>query len=316
MKKKILSIAVLAASLILTACGENEKKPVESGTPTTSKKAGSSKVPSSVHVHTYNESVWEHDDNNHWHPATCGHDNQKGSQAAHTWQENYSDATHVPVAATCDTAGKAFKKCTVCGHIVEVAIPALGHEFAPIANTTVTEAGKTEWYKVECARHDATGIGFSALKYTAISGSNKDTSNATLKLNTNGDYVDYVINVPSELAMANCTIWMHGWVDYFKDGSTNNDQRGFFSGKVDASNGNFKFTVNENVVTITNTKTYEEMGLKKGDGSNQNASTFGFVEVGASAIKAGENTIRYERTESYNMNIDAIYFVAPVTTAA
>ncbi|MBP5091082.1 MAG: hypothetical protein J6328_00775 [Bacilli bacterium] len=315
MKKNIFSIAAIAAALILGACGNNDT-PAESAAsqkPTSSKTASSKPA---AHTHTFDETRWETNEEGHWHPATCEHTSQKGSYAAHTLVDWDGDATHVPAAATCTTPGKAFKKCSTCGHIKEIAIPALGHDFDMVPESTVTEADKTEWYKVACSHGDAAGIGFSAVKYTAISGSNKDTSNATLKLNTNGNYVDYVINVPADVAMANCTIWMHGWVDYFKDGSTNNDQRGFFSGKADCPDGNFKFTVNSNVVTITNTKTYEEMGLKEGDGSNNNASTFGFVEVGASAIKEGENTIRYERVESYNMNIDAIYFIAPVAAHA
>ncbi len=323
MKKTFFSLIAVVSALVLAGCGEPKPDAGSaSAAPTSSKKDNSSKVPSSKHVHTFNEAIWDHNDEQHWHPATCEHTTVKGSAADHEWEDYAGDATHVAVAATCETAGKSFKKCKVCGHIKEVAIPALGHNFEVVANSTVTEENKTEWYKVACSRGDAAGIGFSALKYVE-SGStssdafgNKDDSGATLKMNKNGNYVDYVINVPSELAMANCTIWMHGWVDYFKDGSTNNDQRGFFSGKGDCPDGNFKFTVNESVVTITNTSTYEEMGLKEGDGSNNNASTFGSVKVGASAIKAGENTIRYERVESYNMNIDAIYFVAPVAAHA
>ena len=322
MKKKIFSLIAVAAALVLAGCGETQPDASSAGaTPTSSKKATSSKIPSSKHEHTFNEAVWDHNETQHWHPATCEHTTAKGSVADHDF-EDFTDATHTPVAAGCETPGKAYKKCKVCGYIKEVTIPALGHNFEPVANTTVTAEGMTEWYQVKCSRNDATGIGFSALKYVANGStssdpfSNKDNTGATLKMNKNGNYVDYVINVPSELAMANCTIWMHGWVDYFKDGNTNNDQRGFFSGKNDCPDGNFKFTVNESVVTITNTSTYEEMGLEKGDGSNDNASTFGFVKVGASAIKAGENTIRYERVESYNMNIDAIYFIAPVAAHA
>lgn len=323
MKKKIFSLIAVAAALVLAGCGEAQSDASSAGAAPTSSKKGttSSKIPSSKHEHTFNEAIWDHNETQHWHPATCEHTTAKGSAADHDF-EDFTDATHVPVAAGCETPGKTFKKCKVCGYIKEVTTPALGHDFVKVDNTTVTEENKTEWYKVACSRGDAAGIGFSALKYVA-SGStssdafeNKDNTGATLKMNKNGNYVDYVVNVPSELAMANCTIWMHGWVDYFKDGSTNNDQRGFFSGKNDCPDGNFKFTVNESVVTITNTSTYEEMGLEKGDGSNNNASTFGFVKVGASAIKAGENTIRYERVESYNMNIDAIYFIAPVAAHA
>ena len=274
-----------------------------------SKKGSSSKKPVSSHTHTYDETKWETNEEGHWHPATCGHASSKGSYAAHTFKDWAGDATHVNKDATCTESGKKYQKCDVCGYVKEITIAALGHDFVEVADSKVAEANHTEWFKVECSRKDAKGIGFNAMKYTSTSESftNKDKSDATLKMGANGQYVEYKINVPGE--MKNARIWMHGWVDYFKDGSTNNDQRGFFSGKSDAPDGNFKFTVNDAVVTIDNRKTYEEMGLQVGDGSNNNASTFGFVEVGSSALKKGENIIRYERTESYNMNIDGIYFI-------
>ena len=317
MKKKIFSLIAVAAALVLAGCGEAQSDASSAAAAPTSSKKGntSSKVPSSKHEHTFNEAVWEHDENQHWHPATCEHTTAKGSAAAHDLEDYAGDATHVPVAATCETAGKAFKKCKVCGYIKEIVIPALGHSFEPVANTTVTAEGMTEWYQVKCARNDATGIGFSALNYVD-SGStssdafaNKDKSGATLKMNKNGNYVDYKITLTE--AMPNVRIWMHGWVDYWKDGSNNNDQRGFFIGQNGAdadetASPNFTFNVNDADVTIDNRKTYEGMGMVEGTDGN---SAFAFVPVGNTALKAGENTIRYARTGSYNLNIDAIYFI-------
>ncbi|MEE3401609.1 MAG: hypothetical protein VZR76_01145, partial [Candidatus Enteromonas sp.] len=157
----------------------------------------------------------------------------------------------------------------------------------------------------------ATGIGFSALKYVATSDSfgNKDKTGATLKMSTNGNYVDYKITLTN--AMPNVRIWMHGWVDYWKDDRNHNDQRGFFIGQSgseasETDSPNFTFTVNDANVTIDNRKTYEGMGMVAGENGN---SAFAFVPVGNTALKAGENTIRYERTGSYNLNIDAIYFI-------
>ena len=315
MKKKIFSLIAVAAALVLAGCGEAQSDASSAGaTPTSSKKATSSKIPSSKHEHTFNEAIWEHNEEQHWHPATCEHGTAKGSVADHDF-EDFTDATHVPVAAGCETPGKAYKKCKVCGYIKEVTIPALGHNFEQVANTTVTAEGMTEWYQVKCSRNDATGIGFSALKYVA-SGStssdafaNKDKSGATLKMNKNGNYVDYKITLTN--AMPNVRIWMHGWVDYWKDGSNNNDQRGFFIGQSGAEasetdSPNFTFTVNDENVTIDNRKTYEGMGMVAGENGN---SAFAFVPVGNTALKAGENTIRYARTGSYNLNIDAIYFI-------
>ena len=311
MKKKIFSLIAVAAALVLAGCGEAQSDASSAGaTPTSSKKATSSKIPSSKHEHTFNEAVWDHNEEQHWHPATCEHTTAKGSVADHDF-EDFTDATHVPVAAGCETPGKTYKKCKVCNYIKEILTPALGHSFEQVANTTVTAEGMTEWYQVKCSRNDATGIGFSALKYVATSDSfgNKDKTGATLKMSTNGNYVDYKINLTE--AMPNVRIWMHGWVDYWKDNNNNNDQRGFFIGQSGAEasetdNPNFTFTVNDENVTIDNRKTYEGMGMVAGENGN---SAFAFVPVGNTALKAGENTIRYARTGSYNLNIDAIYFI-------
>ena len=311
MKKKIFSLIAVAAALVLAGCGETQPDASSAGaTPTSSKKATSSKIPSSKHEHTFNEAIWDHNETQHWHPATCEHTSAKGSVADHDF-EDFTDATHVPVAAGCETPGKAYKKCKVCGYIKEVTIPALGHNFEQVPNTTVTEENKTEWYKVACSRGDAAGIGFSALKYVATSDpfGNKDKTGATLKMSKNGNYVDYKITLTN--AMPNVRIWMHGWVDYWKDSSNHNDTRGFFIGQdgseaSETDSPNFTFTVNDENVTIDNRKTYEGMGMVAGEDGN---SAFAFVPVGNTALKAGENTIRYERTGSYNLNIDAIYFI-------
>ena len=37
------------------------------------------------HEHTYDESKWESDGTNHWHPATCEHTDEKSGEAAHVW---------------------------------------------------------------------------------------------------------------------------------------------------------------------------------------------------------------------------------------
>lgn len=316
MKKKIFSLIAVAAALVLAGCGGAQSDASSAGAAPTSSKKGttSSKIPSSKHEHTFNEAIWDHNETQHWHPATCEHTSAKGSVADHDF-EDFTDATHTPVAAGCETPGKAYKKCKVCGYIKEVTTPALGHDFVKVDNTTVTAEGMTEWYQVKCSRNDATGIGFSALKYVASGTTssnafgNKDDTGATLKMSKNGNYVDYKITLTN--AMPNVRIWMHGWVDYWKDGSNNNDQRGFFIGQSgseasETDSPNFTFTVNDANVTIDNRKTYEGMGMVAGENGN---SAFAFVPVGNTALKAGENTIRYERTGSYNLNIDAIYFI-------
>ena len=57
-----------------------------------------------AHVHTF-ASEWSHDDEKHWHAATCGHDVKIG-EAAHTWGDWVKDP---------DVFGKDLRECSVCG---------------------------------------------------------------------------------------------------------------------------------------------------------------------------------------------------------
>ena len=93
MKKLLAKAMVLFAALALTACGGKSEK---------------------THTHKFNEKVWESNETQHWHPATCEHKNAKGSAAAHTF-EDFTDATHVNKDATCSEPGVKYQKCSVCG---------------------------------------------------------------------------------------------------------------------------------------------------------------------------------------------------------
>ena len=37
-----------------------------------------------LHVHTFDETRWVNDETHHWHPATCGHTNERKDVAEHT----------------------------------------------------------------------------------------------------------------------------------------------------------------------------------------------------------------------------------------
>lgn len=61
------------------------------------------------HVHTFNDKVWQTDENNHWHPATCAHTDEKGSLGKHVWDEG---KTSIP--ADYGKAGEKTFTCTEC----------------------------------------------------------------------------------------------------------------------------------------------------------------------------------------------------------
>ena len=120
---KVLGVLAIAFTLGLAACGGaagGEGGDASSG----------GKQPSSRHVHTFDETKWESDDTNHWHPATCEHKTQKGSNAKHTFGEPY-DVDQ----ATCDKDGSQKVKCTICGKEVTQTIKAEGHSEAPAADS-------------------------------------------------------------------------------------------------------------------------------------------------------------------------------------
>ena len=167
-----------------------------------------------------------------------------------------------------------------------------------------TEEGKTGYWTNECSVCHTKAIILDALEYTKIDGKNKDTSEhpTTLKLDKpNGSYVEYEFTMPQ--AVTNATIALYGWVDYWKDGNNNNDQRGFFNG----SDPNVGVNINGTDLVITNKKSYEEMGMTAGENGN---GSFTLCEMGTFAsIDAGACKLTYTRLGSYNLNITEIYIM-------
>ena len=91
-------------TFICTACGY--------------KKAES--IPALEHTHKFDNNVWEKDETNHWHPATCGHTDQKGSPEPHVWNEG-----EVTKPADYGVVGEKKSTCTKCGYEKTESIDAL-----------------------------------------------------------------------------------------------------------------------------------------------------------------------------------------------
>lgn len=217
------------------------------------------------------------------------------STHTHAW-----DAGTVTKAPTCDEEGVTTFTCSGCAETKTEPIPALGHTWgATVAHASETD---TDYSVKSCSVCNKKDVFLNALDYTAITGTNKDTTGTTLKLTSNNDFTEYSFNYDAALTGK---IYLYGWVDYWKDGSNNNDQRGFFSRKS-GEGFNLEVTVNSTVVTITNTKTYEQMGMTEGVDGN---GSFTLCELGAASLINGVNTVKYQRTESYNLNITEIHFI-------
>ena len=103
--KHLLKVVALFAVLTLTACNSTNSGSKASA-------AGSS---APAHTHTFNESVWEKDESQHWHPATCEHTSEKGSAAAHNFKSDPAEASK-DSPATCAKAGVQHLICETCGY--------------------------------------------------------------------------------------------------------------------------------------------------------------------------------------------------------
>ena len=91
---------------------------------------------SSVEEHRFSED-WANDDTYHWHPATCGHENEVSDKAEHTWNGGVAGAE-----------GTVYT-CTVCGRVKTVAADPGAHTHdwveSGVIAPTCTEKGYTTY---------------------------------------------------------------------------------------------------------------------------------------------------------------------------
>lgn len=321
MKRKILPILSLMAAMTLVACGGNaDKSAAKKSNGTTTK----STAPTSRHTHTY-ASEWSHDENQHWHAATCNDGEScataKGSAGDHEFVEVADDARNV--AATCSVDGVRVEKCSVCNYerLVNLGKDFNAHEFyenkiEEHSSTSLTD-GTSSYYIQECKNCHKQDVVIDALDYTKLEGSRKNDVPAvdgmSLKLGANGNYAEYEFDL--EGTLTDGTVALFGCVDHFAD-SNNNGDRGYKDGKLSDVEYNIEVYVNDETtpVTITNTKTYKEMGMTARDESDTTGfSTFALCELGAANLVKGHNKITYKRTDSYNLNVTEIHFVGKYT---
>ena len=100
------------------------------------------------HVHTFDTERWGYDTENHWHPATCGHTDEKKDLAAHVWNEGV-----VTTPATETTEGVKTYTCTTCGKTKTALIGRLDH-----VHTFDTERWdydtENHWHPATCGHTD------------------------------------------------------------------------------------------------------------------------------------------------------------------
>lgn len=154
MKSKILTGLCLALSLTLVACGGNG-----GGDDKSSKNSGKSET-SSRHEHTFDESKWESNETQHWHPATCEHTTQKGSPKAHEFEKVEAESKD----ATCKEDGVLVQVCKVCNYKKATTLPKGEHNWGE-GVATAAGNGSIAYTTCTCPTCGIKEIEFSALDF-------------------------------------------------------------------------------------------------------------------------------------------------------
>ena len=103
-------------TLTCTVCGFQKTKPIDK----------------LEHVHTFDMTKWSYDTENHWHPATCAHTDEKKDLAAHNW-----NAGVITKPADYGVEGEKIYTCTTCSATRKETIPAT----PPRYNTLTFDGG-------------------------------------------------------------------------------------------------------------------------------------------------------------------------------
>ena len=100
------------------------------------------------HVHTFDTENWAYDTENHWHPATCGHADEKNALAPHVWNEGV-----ITTPATETTEGEKTYTCTKCGNTKTSSIGKLDHVHTFDTENWTFDA-ENHWHPATCGHAD------------------------------------------------------------------------------------------------------------------------------------------------------------------
>ena len=178
MKRRILPMLALFASLTLASCGGNTKKSSSSPAPESSSAPISSVEPASSSVEEITSSVpeessvepqqeWTNNATYHWHLV----DGKQEDKAKHDMQEvapeddnNVPEGGNKAKAATCAEPGVKVEICSVCGYRKESNLKQLDHEYPndgayeETKPATCAEAGTKERTCSVCGEKDEQSI--------------------------------------------------------------------------------------------------------------------------------------------------------------
>ena len=90
------------------------------------------------HVHTFDMTKWSYDTENHWHPATCAHTDEKKDLAAHNW-----NAGEITKPADYGVEGEKTFTCTTCSATRKETTPATPPKYNTLTFDGGLELSKT-----------------------------------------------------------------------------------------------------------------------------------------------------------------------------
>ena len=228
----------------------------------------------------------------------------------HTWDNGVS-------TGNCGEAGKTTYTCTACGETKEETNGYIQHAWE-VTGTVEAGDGGLAYKLVKCTKCQKDGLMVATknedgTNNMTITGTPKTAPEGCVKLGANGDSMTAVI----KLAEAKTgKLFIRGSMDYWYTDSNQNEQKGIFNGKsggadMENNKANFKMEVGPDADNLTEVeltssqdllyKDYlpEEPGFTGVDSTDW--SQVGDIEVGNVSLGAGLNTIRFTRTDSYNI---------------
>ena len=158
-EKKDLGAHVWNEGVVTKEPTETEEG-VKTYTCTTCGKTKTATIGKLDHKHTFDMEAWKFDDENHWHPATCGHADEKKDLAAHVWNEGV--VTKEPTEAE---EGVKTYTCTTCGKTKTATIGRLDHEHT-FNMEAWTYDDENHWHPATCGHTDEKK-GFEAHNWNA-----------------------------------------------------------------------------------------------------------------------------------------------------
>ena len=318
--KKVLKVMTLFVAMALTACGGATNNQSKAASGDNSSAASASNQSSSTHTHTYDETRWESNETQHWHPATCEHTTAKKDSAAHTWVIDTSKTENL---ATCSTKGNVYEKCSICGKTRTTENVLAEHDWEAVVDNHVKaddEVTATMRKCKNCHREEITWSAQDAAKvFEQNNEKNEGEFNSDGKLTKNGNKVSYKFYAPAAKTMR---LWTK--ITYQSTEHAKKDNREYRQGlwynykEEDGLDGTgFKFQVFLGTDKIEQaTQTYnvdgEDISLKQlvfedfGD-DETGPSYVAWVEM---SVPQGANTLTVMRNTGYANSFQEFMLVA------